>query len=286
MVSRHRSLVRSGNVRRKGLHTCLLQRDFWAWSSDTRFWRPLRSFLLARALSTWHRALVVGEYAITIFGAMRFVDSIPGLDSSSTMKRAKFVAFAITLSFLASMTSNVIACNEGFTSASVHFSGTVISGETFQKSILQDYYLAKGLFGQSVKVAENSRTSIYFWLVPKNHGWLIQVGPQKDMTPDYIAISSWPNEPNPSLYIGYLRPQRQLTFCFTAEPRDYADALAEIRKTGKSDTVEIFARRCKARGDDDGMGLGTLKIKRISEESLKFVTHLKVPVYTTDCPPP
>jgi len=192
----------------------------------------------------------------------------------------------IILIFITSMASPAFACGEGYTSSSVHFSGTVKSGETFQKDITQNYYFASGFFGQNVKVFTKPSTSIYFWLVPDAHGWQIKIGPTKDAVPDYIAITAWPNKPTPPLYIENTAPPRELTFCFNNEPQAYISALADIKKTGKSGMVDIFNRSCEAKGDDNVMGLGSFVIKGISTEILEFTAYLKIPIYTTDCPPP
>ena len=196
-----------------------------------------------------------------------------------------WIASLTILSFL--LIPSVFACGEGYTSVPVDFSGVVKAGDTFRKDITQNYYFASGFLNRMVKVAvpDNELRSIYFWLVPDNLGWQIKIGPTQEITPDYIDITTWPVRTNPSLYANKTTQLKIRSFCFNADPYEYDAALSEIKKKGKSGMVDIFAASCKdVNGDNMGQGIFTIKNK--SADQLEFTVELKIPVLTSDCPPP
>lgn len=201
------------------------------------------------------------------------------------MRKEGWIASLTILSFL--LASPAFACGEGFTAVSVNFSGVVKSGETFHKDITQNYYFASGFLNRKVRVAvpDKDGRSIYFWLVPDSTGWQIRIGPTQDITPDYIAITTWPDKANPSLYVNKTTLLKIRNFCFNAGAQDYDAALSDIKKKGKSGMVDIFSAGCKD-VSDDSMGQGIFTIKNISAVQLNFIVDLKIPVYITDCPPP
>ena len=189
------------------------------------------------------------------------------------------------LSFL--LIPSVFACGEGYTSIPVDFSGVVKTGDTFRKDITQNYYFASGFLNRMVKVAwpDNGGRSIYFWLVPDSAGWQIKIGPTQEITPDYIDITTWPVKTNSSLYVNKTTLLKIRSFCFNADPYEYDAALSEIKKKGKSGMIDIFAASCKDI-TGDSMGQGIFTIKNISADQLEFTVELKIPVLTSDCPPP
>jgi hypothetical protein len=203
------------------------------------------------------------------------------------MKFFCIVAATTMLLFVGLSPSPVFACGEGSIGTDIHFFGSVKNAATFQKDITQHYYFATSIWGQKVKVPSKLSPSIYFWLVPQERGWEIRVAPTKDTTPDYIAITTWPNKPTSPLSINSVAPPKQLAFCFNNSPQDYAVALNQIQKTSESGMVESFNMSCNETDKvNSAMGHGLFRIIKASATELKFSVNLKVPIYFTDCAPP
>ena len=202
------------------------------------------------------------------------------------MKHRNLKRDCIAMLLMLSIVQQTHACAEGHVDVPMRFSGTLKLGQIYKKDIARKFYFAQGKWGNDVKVPFKTEEPTFFWLVPYGSEWLVKVGPNKHISPDYIEITNAGMNSNSAISLPQSSETNKHSYCFVVDVSDYSFAMKRTKETAKARRQDLFDRECSDTSDYSSVGRALVITKKLTNNSLEFSVNMKIPTYRTDCPAP